>query len=261
MRLLVQEANCVVYGKVVRITESESRESIAHLVVEEILKGKILFDTIKISFYDGIMCPAPAHYEKDKKYLAFLNKNSNEFITYARSYGVKELTEKEYSVFKLRVSEIQLLFASNNKHKQNESLADWLVKCCKNPLTLWDGAFDILYGDSYDEKKHQIQIKLTKTHKKELKNTLISVDTIGYEYIPLVDVISEFDKKTALNWLINQLLKYDHPHMASEFFLIPRIAELSDKTEVKKIAKEIATSFTKTEEEKAILIAEFKQKL
>ena len=133
LRKLIMESENIVYAEVVDIKANKNRKQndwfksdIAVLKVYDVLQGSIRnTGTVEVYFSTEISCPAPAHFEKGTFTLVFLHKEKMDerYYTHALSYGSKEMNEKDYSVYKKRILEMQNILKMKNeeeKHTKNK---------------------------------------------------------------------------------------------------------------------------------------------
>lgn len=55
--------------------------------------------------------------------------------------GLKRINDSELPVFEARINELNKIFASNKE--DNAAVLQWLLRCIEDPLTRWDGAYDL----------------------------------------------------------------------------------------------------------------------
>lgn len=65
--------------------------------------------------------------------------------------GLKQVKESELSVYETRINELNKIFASEKE--DNAAVLQWLIRCIEDPLTRWDGAFDL--NSSFLMKEHE----------------------------------------------------------------------------------------------------------
>jgi len=64
--------------------------------------------------------------------------------------GLKQVKDSELSVYETRINELNKIFASEKE--DNTAVLQWLIRCIEDPLTRWDGAFDL--NSSFLMKEH-----------------------------------------------------------------------------------------------------------
>ena len=65
--------------------------------------------------------------------------------------GLKQVKDSELSVYETRINELNKIFASEKE--DNAAVLQWLIRCIEDPLTRWDGAFDL--NSSFLMKEHE----------------------------------------------------------------------------------------------------------
>lgn len=249
LRKLVLESKYIVYADVIEIetleTDDHWYDAIAILVIKEILQGKIKNDTIDVYFSIGMICPAPAHYEKGTTVLAFLDKEKKGYSTHALSYGSKTLDELGYTSYKERIFEIQKILKIQNEQEKTTKTLDWLISCAVNPVTRWEGIYELSpqsdFMSYYDQDKETYQRKyiLTEDQKSILREAFFSIIEFEYADIGLIDLVVKENDKELLDFLIKKLKESDIENLWYNDFLMVRIAEYSDRNDLKKIIRKI----------------------
>ena len=249
LRKLVMESEYIVYADVIRIetmeTEDHWNDTKAILVIKEILQGKIKNDTIEVLFTPGMICPAPAHYEKGTAVLAFLDKKKKRFSTHALSYGAKTMNKSAFEVYKKRILEIQHILSIKNGEEKNIKTIDWLISCAVNSDTRWEGIYELSpesdFMSYYDQDKETFIRKygLNDNQKSRLREAFFKIEDLSYADLGLIDLVVNKNDDELLNFLIKKLKETEIEEMWYKDFLMARIAEFSDRDDLRKIVEEI----------------------
>ena len=242
LRRLVEEAQFIVAGKVIApdspshgrsITTKNPRRVVLEdvlLVIEDVAKGKLDEEEIPISSNFNVICPAPARYVLGTHVLAFLDRTKEGgYSTHALTYGAKELDEAAMKTYLVRVKEQLAILAIEDESARRQAQVEWLVKCCEDAATRWEGAFDLaprgdpMAGDFEDritvlddgsafsmpEARHPLDAgfarELSKAQRERLRDAWYSSKRFGRGEMCLDELfLPERDAK-ALEWLVARL--------------------------------------------------------
>lgn len=218
----------------------------AMIIVKELLQGKLSSDTLKVYFTSGMICPAPGVFYKGETVLAFLDKREKEegYDVHALSYGVKHgLTTQEFAVYKSRITEMQALIKSGEVTRCNECVLEWLVKCAEQKCTRWEGTYELSpHSDfmSYYDSDRQIQkdIFLSTPQRERLFDALMTVDSIDYSDMGLVDIIKGTNDSLLLDFLKTRLPRVHQDYFWPAKDIMDRIVELTGNANLEKLAKD-----------------------
>lgn len=274
LRNLVIESEYIVYADVVDIKHIEPNnhwsDAKAILVIRELLQGQLASDSFEVYFSPGMICPAPAHYEKGTAVLAFLNRSKTGFFTNGLSYGSKTLDEVDFQIYKRRIVEMQDIVQIENEEKKLTKTFDWLISCIENPATRWEGMYefstasDFLYNYDPEEDTLIRKHELNENQELRLRNIFFSMDDWDYLNIELIDLIAKPNDEQLLGFLIRKLKQHEAEGTWYKSHLIVKIAELSGNDELKKIAvqiREIDYFDANKEEKENQLAREFMKKI
>jgi len=256
LRKLVMESQYIVWGKVLSTgTEKETgkkpadfwEREFAVVQVQEKLQGKLLSDTIKVYFTSGMICPAPGVLYDDEAALIFLDKKEkgNGFGIHALSYGVKHgLNTKEYQLYKDRIVEMQAMIAKDKEMNCSPEFVEWLIKCAAESCTRWEGLYELSpYSDfmsHYDNGKLSCKdTYLTADKRKKLFYVLLSIDTLAYSDMALVDLTTGINDSLLLEFLKSSLLKADTSYYWHAYEIIKRIVILTGSVELEELEKQL----------------------
>lgn len=132
--------------------------------------------------------------------LAFLvtNKKTNELRKTSWLSSVKKLDGYELSVYVKRVKEILAIEQQEDKNIKDKLLVQWLVNCAVDPITRWDGAYELA------SNSEMIKL-LTSKQKDRLANILFSSLEIENNEILLVNIAKDFQDERFLPFVTNKI--------------------------------------------------------
>ncbi|GLB48754.1 hypothetical protein [Neptunitalea lumnitzerae] len=249
LRKLVANAETIVYAKVVAIESIEHDQQWndvkATLQITEVLQGKVTQASIQVFFSNGMICPAPAKYEKGTFVLAFLNKEGNHYVTQALSYGSKKLTSDAYSVYKQRILEIQTIAAIKNEQQKIIKTVEWLVTCAEHPVTRWEGVYELspnsdfmaYYDDTIETKNRRYF--LTESQTKRLRMALFKIEELNYEDLGLIGLTVQENDEVMLQFLIEKMRSVDVDTCWYTERLMEYIATIANRQDLKQIVAEM----------------------
>jgi hypothetical protein len=241
-------------------------DGLADLYITEILKGKLENQqAIQVGYEAGMICPAPANYPDKKMVIAFLGKEdtSNVYYTVGLSYGSKIMdSEAELNTFKQRITEYIEILKITNKKNRKIATVEWLVKCAEDKNTRWDGAYEFgRKGDFmsyYDRSKdEQFYKKLTKSQMHRLDSTFFATDTIGYNELCLVNLVSTNNYPKLINHLVKSMPNSEY-YITTD--IMKKIIELIPNNELQQIFNEtynLSYNDKEKESKQKILIEKF----
>ncbi len=211
LRKLVIESENIIVGYVVKTTEKKILEGewtnrIAKIAVLEKLQSDIKKDTIEIEFNPNISCPYPDRYYDSTFVIAFLDwdKIRGKFFTHALSYGAKTLNKEELKIYKQRIFEIQQILKIPNKEKQHLETIEWLVICTENPITRWEGIYELTRKlDSKNVNSNKLEFEINTNQKERLKSVLLNLN--GYVDFELVDLVYKGNEEEIDNFILQKL--------------------------------------------------------
>lgn len=203
LRLLVAESEHILFGHVVKIEKTDLiREkkvydvrTTAVIAIKERLQGNVKEDTIRINFRPNMICPASDMYYENLDVLAFLDGTNGKYSTHALSYGSKTLIQPEdYSIYKQRIVEMQLILKNTDKITQLKQTIEWLVKCAENDITRWEGTYELspqsdFMSEYSKEKFANYQMLLSEAQKKRLKEVFLNSAGQPYLDLGLADLV------------------------------------------------------------------------
>ncbi|MCH2046866.1 MAG: hypothetical protein MK212_22320, partial [Saprospiraceae bacterium] len=271
LRLLVTEAPYIVYADVIDVThygwKAGPDKDEAVLLVKEVLQGRLSTDTLIVSFNSNLICPWPPSYKEGAKVLAFLRESKNEEVykTCALSYGVKEIEEKGYRVYKERIEEMQGILKIKNKRKKEQATVDWLITCTNHISTRWEGVFDLGRSSDFmfylDRRSMTIKprIELSREQSKRLRTSCFSIDNLAYEDRKFIELIRQKEDKELLVFLIQDLKTSPIEDLPKKEFVMKLIVELTKREDLKATVSKIRKLDLMDKERAAKLIEIIKQ--
>lgn len=274
LRKLVMESSVIITGDVVKIYTKESKKKkknisyesyhYAKIVIRECLQGKVKDDTIEVPFNPNMACPAPPRYYEKTTVLAFLDVEKGNYSTHALSYGAKTMDNDGINIYKQRILEIQNIQRINDESLKKVQTIEWLVKCAENPITRYEGIFELSPKSNLMSFYSQNTItnntsSLTAQQKARLKNALLSSNDFDYDNFGLSDLIYNEYKNEIDQFLLEKLKTLDSKNYwyASEF--MKRLKHLGSSPEIENLLKrqdELDSEYNKESEQK-ILIDQF----
>ncbi|HTJ48235.1 MAG TPA: hypothetical protein VL443_02195 [Cyclobacteriaceae bacterium] len=245
LRKLIMESEFIIIGHVDAIKSVKVKKddffggSIAEVKVTEVLKGIVKERIISIPFNSNMICPAPPHFQENTDVIVFLDKDDNKnYHIHALSYGLKTRSLNEIEVYKSRINEMQQILLITDKDQQFVESTEWLVKCCENPATRYEGVYELSpesdFMSYYDRTESQpFQYELSVDQKMRLKAALLSTTEISYHDFGLVDLVYPENKEEVFNYLLNTLqhLKQDDLWLADECMKRLCYVKTSDRLE------------------------------
>lgn len=239
LRKLVMNSEFIIIGYVRTFSDHEQHNYFhnkAAIEIIEVLQGTLNSKEIILKLDPDFICPATATYYDSSYTLAFLNTDkSGEFYTNSLSYGSKTLSLAEIEIYKSRIIELQNILTIQDSVKQEEQIIKWLIKCAENPVTRWEGTYELApqyaplqtYLDKYIVVPPTFQ--LSDIQKSQIKHILYSIDTVMYHDLGLVDIFLLSDSVEIKKWLVDKIKnkKYNREFTATQ--LKDRIYFISNK--------------------------------
>jgi hypothetical protein len=211
LRRLIEEADVIAIvegAKSIRVIDEENdyerrlMDDEYQLKVVKILIGAAAKElTVRTSA--SIICPAPASFEEGKRHLVFLADSGKSYLkSYGSFYGSKQLQPEAMKVYVKAVQrkiEIEKIEKNEEQYVQTQ---EWLVQLCEDPITRWEGAYDL---DHIDIRKWTRQDLIWKYF----------MECLSEEQIErLIVVLVETKKYDSAEWtLFYGLRKFDDPRL------------------------------------------------
>lgn len=250
LRVLITDSQNIVYAQVKQIkTNNSSFKStfnmshIAVLEIKETLQGNIKSKTVEVYFSPEYSCPLPAIYEIGINVIAFLDKEMEKYTTHSLSYGLKKVNKNGYSAYKTRIKDYQIIMKISDNIEKKEKTIDWLIDCASHKATRSEGLMDLYekgtFMSFYDYSKEQDirTYSLTQNQKERLRNLFFKSENIDYEIVGITGLIAEKNDFKIISYLINYLKK--NKKSCCNDSIMFKIAELSDKKELKNIVEKV----------------------
>lgn len=271
LRKLVMESQAIIIGDVIQVYRKDpdkkkknvysSEYTVARIVVKETLQGKVKNDTIEVPFEPNMICPAPAMYYEKTTVLAFLDVEKGKYSTHALSYGAKTLDSIGLKTYRMRIKEIRDILAMTDKPAQRNATIEWLVTCAEDPVTRWEGVFELSpasdFMSFYSANTDRFpKTDLTSAQKTRLKNALLSSVRFDYTDFGLLDLVYDDNPKEIDALLLDKLKKLEKEDYwyASDF--MKRLAHLKDSAEMQNLLErqnEIELRYNNDTERKKII--------
>lgn len=249
LRKLIIESQFIVYADVIEIksvdTDDHWNDTKAVLVLREILQGKIKNDTIEVSFRPGLICPAPASYEKGTKVLAFLDKHKKEYSTHALSYGSKTVDPEVFEIYKSRITEMQKILKIKNEDQKTTATINWLIDCALDVNTREDGIYELSPQSDFMSDYDQDKVTLIRKHelddnqKSKLRQALFQIENLTYPDMGLIDLVVKNNDTEIIDFLIKHLKESDIENLWYKDYVMWRIAEFTNRDDLKEIVEKI----------------------
>lgn len=246
----------VVYGKVIGFIEESSIVDENHppkmndgqvvLRVKEIIKGEVKETEICVANQNSFMCPEPFFLQEGQEVLLFLNKDRklDLYWIYAMKYGGKEVSQESYAVFKQKLLDLAFILNIQDKSKQEEHYVNWIIGCVKEPLTYWDGIFDLLNekeSDTEDRALVSNPFVLTKEQNEILRQCLYQQKTIKTMDLRLIKYLKRDSDPELLQFVVKKMKELSQTNDADALYLDAAgiIADLSNRKDLKQLSLQI----------------------
>lgn len=76
--------------------------------------------------------------------LVFLKREGDALVLADPYHGVRKVAPREQRIYIERIQELDSIFAS--ERLEPSRVAEWLIRCVRDPATRWDGAHELLQG-------------------------------------------------------------------------------------------------------------------
>jgi hypothetical protein len=103
-------------------------------------------DSDETDLYDDEEYEEPSRLAPGDDVLLFLSKDDEGTSLRLTDYrdGIKRLSADHIVSYQLRINELNVMFASGKP--SDAEIVDWLIRCIQDPVTRWEGAFELLQG-------------------------------------------------------------------------------------------------------------------
>lgn len=257
LRKLILESEFIIVATVLKTGNIQHKKeelwetSYALLRVEKQLQGHPVPDTITVYYTAGMICPTPARYTEGDRIITFLDKNPNEknsYLTHALSYGVKSFSNEENrNIYVSRILEMQKIQTISKPAKKHEEIINWLIKCASNPVTRWEGVYELSpesdFMSYYDDDKSMKKSVFLNTAQKELLfESFTSVDKPDPTDLYMVDIIAGVNDGVLLTRLKSSLVNAEPEDNWESSIMMIYIVRLTDNRELEAIEKKFTKS-------------------
>ncbi len=267
LRKLIIDSDYILYANVVNLEHRKNAKAQniveVKLAVKEVLQGNLMLDTIKVSYRPSLVCAATPHYSLGTTVLTFLKKNEAGYLPNPLTCGAKILDSTAYSIYKQSIKAFQSISKIEDKEKQLDQTVDWLIKCAGEPITHWEGAYDLSIHSEFmtifdpDFRRGFKTISLNDHQKEQLRNVVFNRSVITYEDLGMIDLIKIESDTALVNFLIEKFKQTSLRSLWYRDYFMETIAELSNRDDLKEVIDEIyAISYDdQYREEKTFLLA------
>ncbi|MBX3256484.1 MAG: hypothetical protein KF862_20275 [Chitinophagaceae bacterium] len=251
LRKLIIESEYIITGNVLTtgtITTNNNKNvwesDYALVLVERLLQGKPVPDTVKVYYSAAMICPAPPVYHPGEAVIVFLDKNPGEqgtYFTHALSYGAKSFTTKsDRDVYQARILEMQEILAAQNPSKKHDATIEWLVQCAAHPATRWDGVYELSPQSDFmsyydDDKAMKKSVFLNTAQKEFLFNSFIKIDKPTHNDLYIVDMITGVNDVSLLEQLKSRLTTAERDDRWLSSLIMHYIVQLTGNKELESI--------------------------
>ena len=133
-------------GRRAATTDGSTALPVAVLKVKRMLKGAVPRGDVRVRFEATMICPRPPRYVGGETVLAFLcsDEKTGEWRTCRQGAGTKVFDDEQaLRTYAERTAEIIQIGKLEDEAERRQATAAWLVRCIADPLTRWDGAYDL----------------------------------------------------------------------------------------------------------------------
>jgi hypothetical protein len=196
LRMLTNESELIVSARVEKITLIKRKDGfntgIARLNILSILKGAEESQSVDVYYEPDMICPAPPYYKEGATVLAFLTRSQRGpgYVTVGLSYGAKNLNNREIEVYSASIRELIEIEKETNRNTLRGRLVEWLVRCAEEPITRWEGAYDLRYS-----REMKMEIENEKKKAKGDQGNAVDKDEMEEWKKGIVDLTALLTKK------------------------------------------------------------------
>lgn len=251
LRKLVKESMYIVRCRVTETgheTPKDSRSSFdndyATVDILEVWQGRLTEKQVKVWFRRNLLCPAPGVLDDDEEALVFLDRDNKtkQFTIHALSYGVKHnLQEEGFALYKARVQEMQEILKIKDKEEQFDRTVEWLVTCAEQPITCWDGLYELSPGHDFmsayddDEDTQTRAFYLNYSQRRRLFDQMMKAERLDYFTVSLAELVRGVDDPALLDKLKKSLKQTDTAYLWEPGRFMYYIAEITRHPELKSL--------------------------
>jgi hypothetical protein len=199
LRMLTIESELIVSARVEKIVLIKRKDGfnagIARLNILSIVKGTAESQSVDVYYEPDMICPAPPYYKEGAPVLAFLTRSQRRlgYITAGLSYGAKSLNEREIEVYSERIRELIEIEKQTDPKARRRLLVEWLVRCAEDPVTRWEGAYDL--HNSHEMKMTEIEMENERKKAPGDRGRAVGVDEMEERKEEVVDLTALLTKK------------------------------------------------------------------
>lgn len=247
LRMLTNKSELIVSARVEQIAFIEDTDGfktgIARLNILSVVKGADGSQSIDVYYSANMVCPEPPRYKEGDTVLAFLSRSEHYqgYLTVGLSYGAKSMTNRKIEAYSARIRELIEIERQADPLARQQQLVEWLVRCVEEPITMWEGAYDLLnsrelkkmYEREIERRKAQgaqaiaadvdkmgsrkieidFTVLLSEDQKRRLTAALYRTSSLSggvMELIQLVELLGD-ENLVPFMWSYLKAFKKDHP--------------------------------------------------
>jgi hypothetical protein len=159
LRSLTLESDLIVVAKVGNVLSKENErqsgnfifqqrrgDALVQLHISQVVKGDFSNRIVNVHYWRALLGEMPP----DSTVLAFLYEEdeNNHCYLVSLEWGFKSLAPKAVEIYVARIKELLEIENQTDPATHQQLLVEWLVRCAEDPVTRWEGAYDLLFGYS-----------------------------------------------------------------------------------------------------------------
>jgi hypothetical protein len=261
LRTLTAASELIVTAELGQILAKESKGRPAPVTVQfniaQVVKGSLGEQSVNVRLW-------PFQFEnlpQNTELLVFLRatpEGDGYVPAGEREESIKNLSPKALDMYRAQIKELLDIESLTDSANKQQQIVDWLVRCTEEPLTRWEGAYDLTYGQvvvgSTENQNARQQYRafselLTDEHKQRLLQTLYQVTRIETGELALLSLIDECGDENLIPFLWSYLKagKQDDPYITSQ--LLSRVAAAIAGAEAEELVDQFETAIYGSDDE------------
>lgn len=230
LRRLIDEADVIAVVETTATLEKLGGEDyeifgtqVAKLRPITILKGSGLPGRIEVLYENGMICPAPAHFEAKATQLVFLKESDTEnyYESVALSYGTPTLDERERKTYEIAIQK-WLAIPLLPEEEQQEAKRHWMVRLTLHPHTRSEGLLELnpnRYSPSHgsDGVWPYSVLDFSDEQKDALVKALLKTEDFGYQVRNFYHTLKATGDPRLAPWLLSRLRKATPRELRSSY--------------------------------------------
>lgn len=242
---VVNEGKNIFYDSVrkEKLQAGRDGDGIAYLNIIEVLQGKLSQKKIKVEI-PSFTCPTPPEYKDGNFVMAFLNESDDStYVTTSLAWGAKEGAAIAGRIDAYRMMTYRYLNLPRGNGEFIKNFVEFLVQCCENKYTKWDGIYSFVYQNEdpinrYDYCIYQSALHyLTDEQKKRIEYVFFENKFLTTTDFYFLQFISNANRKLAAKKILEDFQKLESDSfdldefMDSFIYLFPdtRLTEIADE--------------------------------